>query len=72
MQIPDKHNDLVQLFRMARDSFRKTDYKKKMSSLAVEVIQYNGKRCKTCNRPTSSEVTALLVDDFVDINSQRS
>lgn len=51
---------------MARDSLREKDV-----SLAVEVRQYNGKRWKTYNRPTSSEVTALLVDDFVDINSQR-
>ena len=56
----DNYNQLVKVFRMARDRFTKS----KMWNIKIRLIGTHNPNGRQYNLPTSSEVVAVIVGDF--------
>ncbi|XP_061348988.1 uncharacterized protein LOC133294353, partial [Gastrolobium bilobum] len=56
----DKHNNIAQSFRYARDRYREDDF----SGVKLRMIRKRGSYGKVYNLPSASEVAALIVGDI--------
>ncbi|KAK9725314.1 hypothetical protein RND81_05G136000 [Saponaria officinalis] len=58
----DENNELVKVFRMARDRFKEDD----MIPIRVKLLGNRSKDSREYNLPTASEIAALIVGDLED------
>ncbi|XP_020094143.1 uncharacterized protein LOC109714116 [Ananas comosus] len=63
----DDKNELVKVFRMARDRFRETDY----MPIRLRLIGNRGENMAQYNPPAASEIAGLIVDDLGSADRQR-
>lgn len=63
----DCKNELVKVFRMARDRFRQINY----MPIRLRLIGTRNEHLSEYNAPTASEIAGLIVDDFGSADRQR-
>ncbi|XP_074305928.1 uncharacterized protein LOC141641154 [Silene latifolia] len=62
LEMLDKNNELVKLFRMARDRFKEDE----LIPIRVKLIGNRSRDTREFNTPTASEIAALIVGDIED------
>ncbi|XP_074313470.1 uncharacterized protein LOC141648644 [Silene latifolia] len=62
LEMLDKNNELVKVFRMARDRFKEDE----LIPIRVKLIGNRSRDTRAFNTPTASEIAALIVGDIED------